>query len=48
MFGGIHDITYELNDLHIFDLKTRQWYTVDEDNKAASQSGSPRNKAIMQ
>ncbi|CDW87956.1 kelch motif family protein [Stylonychia lemnae] len=48
VFGGIHDITYELNDLHIFDIKENRWFLGNENNQNASQSGSPRNKAIMQ
>jgi hypothetical protein len=48
VFGGIHEVTYELNDLHIYDINTNSWYLVNEDDKNASQSGSPKNKAIMQ
>jgi len=40
-------VTYELNDLHIFDFKTSKWYLANEDDKNASQSGSPKNKATM-
>jgi len=25
LFGGIHDITHERNDLHVFDLQTSKW-----------------------
>jgi len=25
LFGGIHDITHERNDLHVFDLQTKKW-----------------------
>lgn len=48
IFGGIYEVTYELNDLHLYDIKTGRWYTIEEDNKNASESGSPRNKAILQ
>eukprot|EP00347_Sterkiella_histriomuscorum_P022173 403331423 len=48
IFGGIHEITYELNDLHIFDIKNGKWFLCNENNQNASQSGSPKNKAIMQ
>lgn len=44
IFGGILEITNELNDLHLYDIKTDNWYIVEEDNKNASQSGSPKNK----
>jgi hypothetical protein len=47
VFGGIFEVTCELNDLLMFDIKTGHWHTIEEDNKNASQSGSPRNKAIM-
>lgn len=46
IFGGILEVTGELNDLHLFDLKTGTWHTIEEDNKNASQSGSPKNKAL--
>ena len=36
IFGGIHEVTYELNDLHIFDLVKNRWFLVNEDDKNAS------------
>ena len=41
-------MTYEMNDLKLFDLTTGSWKTIDEENKNASESGSPKNKQMMQ
>ena len=32
LFGGIHDITWELDDLHIYNLKTSKWTTLEQDS----------------
>lgn len=32
VFGGIHDITWELDDLHIYDIKTGHWTTLEQDS----------------
>lgn len=32
MFGGIHDITWELDDLHIYDLKREHWTTLEQES----------------
>lgn len=32
IFGGIYEITKELNDLHIFDFAKRKWVTVFEES----------------
>ena len=32
VFGGIHDITWELDDLHIYNLKTNKWTTLEQDS----------------
>lgn len=48
VFGGIHEVTYEMNDLKIFDVTTKVWKTIDEENKNASESGSPKNKQLIQ
>ncbi|CAD8196965.1 unnamed protein product [Paramecium pentaurelia] len=32
IFGGIHDITWELDDLFVFNLKKMEWISVDEDS----------------
>lgn len=47
MFGGIHEVTYEMNDLKTFDLTTKKWSTIDEENKNNSESGSPKNKQFI-
>jgi hypothetical protein len=39
LFGGIHDITWELNDMYLFDLTEKTWIEVDSD--------SARNKADL-
>jgi len=48
VFGGIHEVTYEMNDFKAYDLVSKQWKTIDEENKNASESGSPKNKQLMQ
>lgn len=29
LFGGIHDITHEKNDMHIFDIASKKWTLID-------------------
>jgi hypothetical protein len=41
VFGGIHEVTYEMNDLRMYNLQTKRWSIVDEENKATSDNGSP-------
>jgi N-acetylneuraminic acid mutarotase len=42
MFGGIYEITKELNDLQMFDLTKKKWVTLfDESNSPARRDGSP-------
>lgn len=48
VFGGIHEVTYEMNDFKLFDIEKKQWRTIDEENKNASESGSPKNKGMIQ
>jgi hypothetical protein len=36
-----------MNDLKIFDIVSKKWKIIDEENKTASESGSPTNKQIM-
>jgi hypothetical protein len=36
-----------MNDLKIFDIVSKKWKIIDEENKNASESGSPKNKQIM-
>jgi len=48
VFGGIHEVTYEMNDLASFDLTLKKWHVIDEENKNNSESGSPKNKSMIQ
>lgn len=32
VFGGIHDITWEMDDLHIYNLVRKSWTTVEHDS----------------
>lgn len=32
VFGGIHDITWELDDLHIYNLNSQKWTTLEHDS----------------
>ena len=48
VFGGIHEVTYEMNDLASFDLTLKKWHCIDEENKNNSESGSPKNKSMIQ
>lgn len=32
VFGGIHDITWELDDLHIYILAKGKWITLEQDS----------------
>ena len=41
-------MTYEMNDFKMFDIASKQWKTIDEENKNASESGSPKNKQLIQ
>jgi len=47
VFGGIHEVTYEMNDLKIFNVLTKKWTTVYEENKNGSDGGSPKNKSMI-
>ena len=46
VFGGIHEITNELNDTRMFDLHRKTWRIVDEENRNALESGSPSQKLL--
>ena len=48
VFGGIHEVKYEMNDLASFDLTLKKWHVIDEENKNNSESGSPKNKSMIQ
>lgn len=47
LFGGIFEVTGELNDVYLYDLHSKKWDILEEDNRNASQSGSPRIKHPM-
>jgi len=34
IFGGLFELTKELNDLHVFDLKNLQWIKVFDESEA--------------
>ena len=42
LFGGIVEVTGELNDTFIYDISTNTWEVLEEDNRNASQNGSPK------
>lgn len=46
MFGGIHDITHEKNDLMIINPETHEWRVVDSDTSHAKEEGNvtPRDQ----
>jgi DNA topoisomerase IA len=43
VFGGIYEITKELNDLHIFDFTKKKWITLFEESNSPvrGRDGSP-------
>lgn len=53
VFGGIHELTQELNDMHAFDFNNGQWFSVIEDNMSPTNSVlqaygySPANRKSM-
>lgn len=50
IFGGLFEITKELNDMHVFDLSTERWVKVYEDEENLSpirmQSASSRQQTL--
>lgn len=44
VFGGMQEVTNELNDCHVFDLKLNKWHTLEEANKSTSAHGTPSHK----
>ena len=30
LFGGIHDLIYELSDAHVFDINTKKWDMIED------------------
>ena len=47
VFGGIHEVTYEMNDLKAFDVTTKKWQTIEEENKNLPDAGSPKTKSVL-
>ena len=41
MFGGIFELTKELGDWYVFDIKSSNWYTLFEDFDSPTHRGSP-------
>ena len=39
IFGGIYEITKELNDLYMFDFAKRKWITVFEESNSPVRGG---------
>jgi hypothetical protein len=36
-----------MNDLKAFDLTTKKWHIIEEENKNTSDNGSPKNKTLL-
>lgn len=41
IFGGIYEITKELNDLHLFDFRKNKWITIFEEAHSPKRESSP-------
>lgn len=41
VFGGIYEVTKELDDVNLFDIKSEKWFEIQEGNLI----GSPRGKS---
>jgi N-acetylneuraminic acid mutarotase len=41
VFGGIYEITKELNDLHLYDFRANKWVTVCEETHSPVRGSSP-------
>ena len=39
IFGGIYEITKELNDLHMFDITKKKWITIFEESLSPNRGG---------
>lgn len=47
IYGGIFEVTKELNDMHVFDLKKEQWVVLFEElNSPLKASNSPQTGLI--
>ena len=49
IFGGIHEVTNELNDLLVFDLQTSKWHIITANNKDTDQqsNNSPHRNSMF-
>ena len=47
VFGGIYEITKELNDLHMFDFAKRKWVTVFEESNSPIKGGREISPAFV-
>lgn len=41
LYGGIHDITWELDDLHIYDIGRKEWNVLETDSARKKKSTTP-------
>lgn len=48
VFGGIHDITWELDDLHIYDLKSNRWTTLEQDSPRKIERKKENNSDVQE
>lgn len=48
VFGGIHDITWELDDLHIYYLSKGKWATLQQDSPRKIQRKTHRDNSPTQ
>lgn len=46
VFGGIHDITWELDDLHIYNLEKKKWTTLEQDSPRKIEKKREDNESI--
>jgi hypothetical protein len=44
VFGGLYDITWELDDLFLFDIKKLEWVMVDDDSSRRKENNTSRVK----
>jgi len=52
IFGGIHSVTKELDDLCVLDLKLRKWFFLQDDkifilNRQANTKATPYNSDLI-
>jgi len=39
IFGGIHEVTKELNDMHLYDIKNKRWINFFEELNSPDKLG---------